>query len=87
MSDNTPGDNFTIEEKAALRSLAEIFPKHEDREKLRELIRQGVTITQLVDAYKGQRWFVSVLKTTAAILAALTAIFLFIKGINQGNWK
>lgn len=81
MTDKDLQKAFNESERAALHSLADMFGKSEDREKLRILLRQGVTLTQLVDAYKGQRWFIGTLKTLGVMAVAGTAIAAAAKGV------
>lgn len=55
MPDKILAQAFTDAERAALHSLAEMFSLKEDRDTLRELVKSGVTIKDLVFAYKYQK--------------------------------
>ena len=73
MTDKKVEQAFTDRERAALHSLAEMFSEKEDRDTLRELVKAGVTIKDLVFAYKYQKTSWRLAKWVASFIAALGA--------------
>lgn len=80
---------FDEDERKTLHTLAEMFEDKADREALRVILKQGVTITQLVHAYRGQKYLVNSLKATGGLLIIVGGGWAVLKGfgINIGVMK
>lgn len=81
MSDD---NRFTVAERATLHSLAEMFSDKEDRDELRRLLDQGVTIREITLAYKTNRRMISTLKAAGGLIILLGGSWTAIKGL--GIW-
>ena len=77
-----PESRFTEEERATLHSLAEMFSNKDDRDELRQLVREGTTLHELVLAYRTNRRAVSTLKTIAALIGLIGGAVVALKGLN-----
>lgn len=80
------GGSFSEAERAILHSLAEMFQDKEDRDELRRILDEGVSLREIILAYKTDRRLVKKLKAwgtfivlLASVGGALKAISLWIK--------
>ncbi len=78
-----PQNSFSREERKVLHSLVEIFQDKECRDKLREIIRDGTTLRELIMAYKTQRRLVSYLKAVGGLVVLLAAV---VAAVRQLGW-
>ena len=74
--------SFTEDERATLHSLAEMFSDKDDRDELRQLIREGTTLRELVLAYRTNRRVISTLKTMGGLIVLAGGAVAALKGLN-----
>jgi hypothetical protein len=72
-------EQFTEDELATLRSLAETFQDKDERDNLRRILGEGVTIKEIVLAYRTQRRMISTLKAIAGFVAIIGAAYAGLK--------
>ncbi|QBF32132.1 hypothetical protein [Thalassococcus sp. S3] len=82
MVDKPNGSPFTASERAVLHQLAEMFSEKEDRDHLRRLLEEGVTLKQIILAYKTNRRMMATLKAIGALIVLLAAVVGAIKSLN-----
>ncbi|WP_181892953.1 hypothetical protein [Falsiruegeria mediterranea] len=75
---------FSVNERAALHSLAEMFQDKKSRDELRRLVHEGTTLREIILAYKTNRRLVSTLKTVGGLIMLLGGSVAALKGL--GLW-
>lgn len=78
---------FAEHERATLHSLAEMFSEKDDRDLLRQLLHEGVTLKELIMAYKTKRRMVGSLKALGALVVLGGAVVGTLKGFGLWPWK
>lgn len=74
--------SFTEDERATLHSLAEMFSDKDARDELRQLVREGTTLRELVLAYRTNRRVISTLKTIGGLVVLAGGAVAALKGLN-----
>ncbi len=69
MSENQkPPSNFTPDERQVLHSLAEMFSEKDCRDELRQIVREGATVRELIMAYRTRNRLVKSLQTVGGLI-------------------
>lgn len=74
--------SFTEDERATLHSLAEMFSDKDARDELRQLVREGTTLRELVLAYRTNRRVISTLKTIGGLIVLAGGTVAALRGLN-----
>ena len=71
---------LTSEDAEFVHALHRIFRDDQDLRSLQDMVERGVTIKQMADAWKGQRYMIATLKGVAVLIATCGAAWAVLKG-------
>ncbi|WP_136441065.1 hypothetical protein [Pacificoceanicola onchidii] len=82
MSETTSENPFSDAERRTLLSLAEMFQDKKERDLLRDIVRDGTTLREILLAYRTQRRLIAFLKAFGGLIVLAGAAVAALKGLN-----